>query len=313
MRLYKMITRSISASRSVHPILYYNPWHVFHFPGRMHPENQERINGIMEALDVYIKSDMFTLKTFTHTDFKEFDDDPETPLTDWVTVHGDNYRTKYTDSVLKISRNMIHAAVDDISKGNRCGYVLTRPPGHHASEGIESGFCFENNVWFAVEELLNQGKRKISIYDWDVHHGDGTERCLRSALTKNPVKYDGIRFVSTHAFGRGIYPGTGSLSKDKHIVNLPFKKGANADEFLSEFHTSVLPFLRDCEILVISAGYDGHRDDPMKLMKLETPVYSEMSRHFEELGVPVLFILEGGYDPKILGDCVRETLMQWIV
>jgi acetoin utilization deacetylase AcuC-like enzyme len=210
---------------------------------------------------------------------------------------------------------MLASAVHDISKGARCTYVLARPPGHHASEGIESGFCFENNVWTAVESLLALGKRRISIYDWDVHHGDGTERCFRAALDRDAAKYDDIRFVSSHAYGRGIYPGTGAASADKHIINLPFKKGTGAGEFLAAFSKTTLPFMSSCgscDVLIVSAGYDGHREDPMELMKLETTTYSIMSRYFMDLGVPVLFILEGGYNPKVLGECVRETLLQWL-
>ncbi len=295
------------------PIVYYNPWHIFHsLGGRMHPENPKRIKGIIEALDTFIKADAIVMKTFNHEDFKPFEDDPEKPADMWCEDDGDNYRTRYTDSILKISRDMLAAAVDDISKGALCTYVLTRPPGHHASDGIESGFCFENNVWTAVEALLALGKRRISIYDWDVHHGDGTERCFRTALKSDAAKYDDIRFVSSHAYGRGIYPGTGAASADKHIINLPFKTGTDSGKFMEAFTKTTLPFVRDCDIMIVSAGYDGHRDDPMGMMNLETSTYSAMSQRLKELGVPVLFILEGGYNPKVLGECVRETLMQWL-
>lgn len=307
-------TRSAAAVKlAAKPIVYYNPWHIFHtLGGRMHPENPTRIKGIIEALDTFVKTDAFVMKTFTHEDFKAFEDDPEMPVNNWSEEEGDNYHTEYTDSILKISRDMLTTAVDDISKGARCAYVLTRPPGHHASEGVEAGFCFENNVWTAVEALLAQGKRRISIYDWDVHHGDGTERSFRAALARDSAKYDDIRFVSSHAYGRGIYPGTGAASEDKHIINMPFKRGTGAAEFLDAFMSKTLPFVRDCDVLIVSAGYDGHRLDPMGLMNLETETFSTMSRRFKELGVPMLFILEGGYNPKVLGECVRETLLQWL-
>jgi acetoin utilization deacetylase AcuC-like enzyme len=312
MSSFSSVTAS-AAALTVKPIVYYNPWHIFHsLGGRMHPENPKRIKGIIEALDTFIKADAIVMKTFSHEDFKPFEEDPEKPADMWCEDDGDNYRTRYTDSILKISRNMLAAAVEDISKGARCTYVLTRPPGHHASDGIESGFCFENNVWTAVEALLAGGKRRISIYDWDVHHGDGTERCFRAALERDGSKYDDIRFVSSHAYGRGIYPGTGAASADKHIINLPFKKGTDSGKFLDAFKETTLPFVRDCEILIVSAGYDGHRLDPMGMMNLENATYSSMSKRFKDLGVPVLFILEGGYNPEVLGECVRETLMQWM-
>jgi acetoin utilization deacetylase AcuC-like enzyme len=299
------------------PIIYYNPWHIFHAPGGreegMHPENPSRIAAIVSALDTYHKAGALDRKVFTHPAFKPFDDDPEKTVDEWVSTKGDNYRTRYTDTILDISRTMLVAAAEDVCSGaTRCAYVLTRPPGHHASGGIEAGFCFENNVWNTVEALLAHGKHRISIYDWDVHHGDGTERCLRAALARDPAKYDGVRFVSTHAFGRGIYPGTGAASKDTHILNIPFKKGALSETFMAEFHATVLPFVKDCEVMVVSAGYDGHKNDLMGLMNLETAAYSEMSRSIADLGVPALFILEGGYTPAVLGECVRETLLRWL-
>lgn len=307
---HKYVTR---LAAKLKPIVYYNPWHTFHVSGHMHPECPQRIAGIIDALDTFLKADTIDIQTFHHEVFIPFAADPEKDPDPWVSEKGDNYRTRYTDSILEISRTMLRTAVSDIcTEGKRCAYVLTRPPGHHASAGIESGFCFENNVWTAVEALLARGKRRISIYDWDVHHGDGTERCFRAALARDPAKYDDIRFVSSHAYGRGIYPGTGAASEDKHILNLPFKKGTGVGEFLEAFAKKTLPFVSSCEVLIVSAGYDGHREDPMKLMNLETTTYSIMSRYFMDLGVPVLFILEGGYNPKILGECVRETLLQWL-
>lgn len=311
-RLSTMALASVSGNKYP-PIVYHNPWHTLHASKTVHPESPDRILGIMNALDVFLTAGVLHLKPFTHTDFKPFEDNPGKEVDDWNTEDGDNYRTKYTDSILKISRTMLAAAVDDIClHGQHCGFVLNRPPGHHASEGVESGFCFENNVWMAVEALLAHGKRRISIYDWDVHHGDGTERCFRAALKKDAAKYDDIRFVSTHAYGRGIYPGTGAYSKDKHIINIPFKKGSKPDIFLDTFESVVFPFVNGCDILIISAGFDAHKDDPMGLMNLETATYATMSRRFAGLGVPVLFILEGGYNPKVLGECVRETLLQWM-
>jgi acetoin utilization deacetylase AcuC-like enzyme len=304
---------STASMSKTQPIVYFNPWHTFHVSKTVHPESPERIQGILNALDVFIKAGVFEFRSFSHDDFKPFMDDPAKSMDDWVVEKGDNYRTKYTDSILAISRNMLAAAVDDICmRKHRCGFVLNRPPGHHASAGIESGFCFENNVWTAVERFLDEGKRRISIYDMDVHHGDGTERCLRAALSKNPALYDDIRFASMHAYGRGIYPGTGEYSKDKHILNIPLRKGTNPEAFLAEFESAVIPFVRDCEVLLISAGFDAHTRDPMGLMNLETSTYAIISRRFAELGVPTLFLLEGGYNPNILGECVRETLLQWL-
>lgn len=287
------------------PYVYYNPAHKYHTHGDMHPEAPRRVEAIMERLQPHIESGDLVLQTFDPIHPLHID----RPIRSWKLSDGDTYITPYTNDVVTISYKMIGQAVEDLMDGKtRCAFVLCRPPGHHASAKGPSGFCLENNVWTAVRRLKSMGKHKIGIYDWDVHHGDGTEHHVESA---SGPEYDSIRFVSTHAYGYGIFPGTGAYKKTNRILDLPLPKKTGGSIFFAAFKNEVIPFLKsggDLDILIVSAGYDAHRNDPMELMRLETEVYGYMAKMLKSFDVPVLFLLEGGYSPSALADSVLETL-----
>lgn len=292
--------------------VYYNPHHIYHVEkSRTHPEDPRRVESIVSQLTPYVDKGI-TLKTFTHPTFQH---ESAAALAttaaarSWTVDEGDTYKTEYTELICGISRRMIMAAVSDLADNKtQCAFVLTRPPGHHASFDKKSGFCHDNNVFNAVEECIKRDKMRISVYDWDVHFGDGTYECLNC----DDADYKQIKFASTHAFGRGIFPGTGSHEKTERMLVLPMRRGTTHDEFLETFTTEVLPFLEKPDILIVSAGYDGHMHDPMGLMNLHTETYGKMAQALKAIGCPVLFLLEGGYNPKALGESVVETLKPWI-
>lgn len=292
------------------PIVYYNASHAGHADTEdMHPESPRRIETILAALTPAIDAGALQLRTF------ESEDVPihPRPQRSWRLKDGDTYKTIYTDAVLKVTNRMLLAAVNDLVEAKTCcGFVLCRPPGHHASMAGPAGFCHVNNAWTAIQLLLRHGLRRIAVYDWDVHHGDGTQALVENAVGE---EYDQVRFVSTHAHGRGIYPGTGEYEKTERVLSIPFRRGATHDAFLHVFHEEVLPFLQSAgapEIVLVSAGYDGHAQDPMELMRLVHDTYEAMSESLQTLGCPVLFLLEGGYNPEALAKCVLKTLQPWM-
>ena len=288
------------------PTIYYNPSHKYHSHNEMHPECPERIDAIMSRLEPMAAEKKLAIQTFTSDIplFSEYDN------SSWIMDDGDTYATPYTKDIQKISCTMIDKAVDDLLSGQTsCAFVLCRPPGHHASPKGPAGFCHMNNAWHAVQRLHANKKHSIGIYDWDVHHGDGTQNHIDSAVGE---QYDSLRFVSTHVYGPGIYPHTGAYKKTQRVLNLPLRAGTTSEPFLTVFENDVLPFLGKPEVVIVSAGYDGHRNDPMDMHKLDTWAYKAMATRLQELDCPILFLLEGGYNPKALADSVVATLEPFI-
>jgi acetoin utilization deacetylase AcuC-like enzyme len=288
------------------PFLYYNRSHVFHAPQGHHPECPERVEAIVRHLEPYVEAGKLNQKTY-HFDISE--EYAELPPPSWTMADGDTYETPYTKDIVHVSDRMIRDAVQDLTSGyTRAGFVLCRPPGHHAADR-PAGFCHRNNAWTAVNALRDRGFKNISIYDWDAHHGDGTQKLVECH------NYPGLRFASSHAFGAGVYPYSGAASQTHNVLNVPLPVDSRSDDLLNKFDRKILPFLTDAvktDVFIVSAGYDGHIDDPMRLLRFETWAYEILSNKIKQLNCPVLFLLEGGYNPPVLAHCVEATLVPWM-
>ncbi len=191
------------------------------------------------------------------------------------------------------------------------GFCAVRPSGHHAEPSRAMGFCLFNNVAIAVEHAIRDlGARSVFVLDWDVHHGNGTAEAFRGRSD--------VLFASIHQ--GGLYPGSGPLSDvgsgggEGYTINLPVPAGCEEDLWLSLLEHVVLPaavaFKPD--LVLVSAGFDAHRDDPLAGVRLETSSFGEMARHVRDMAerveAPLGAVLEGGYEPDVLADCVVETL-----
>jgi acetoin utilization deacetylase AcuC-like enzyme len=185
-----------------------------------------------------------------------------------------------------------------------------RPPGHHATRDRSMGFCLFNNVAVAAQAALDRGCERVMIIDWDVHHGNGTNDIFHAS--------DRVLFVSIHQ--APLYPGTGS-SRDTgsgpgqgYTVNLPVAGGSGDAVFLSLIEHVAGPLARAFapDLLLVSAGYDAHRDDPLADCTLSEGGYAAMTQSLRyvaaELEVPLGFVLEGGYALDALGRSVAATL-----
>jgi acetoin utilization deacetylase AcuC-like enzyme len=193
----------------------------------------------------------------------------------------------------------------------RVGFCAIRPPGHHARRDSTSGFCLFNNVAVAARHALGAlGARRVFIFDWDVHHGDGTNDIFRAT--------DEVLFASIHQ--SGLFPGTGQLydagvrGGEGFSINLPVQKGSGGDAWLSLLEHVVIPAAEQFEpdLLLISAGYDAHGDDEQGGCDLSAASFAEMARHVrvlgEQAGAPVGAVLEGGYALEALVASVSSTM-----
>jgi len=192
------------------------------------------------------------------------------------------------------------------------GFALMRPPGHHAEAENAMGFCLFNNVAILARYLQKQyGLEKVLILDWDVHHGNGTQHTFE----EDPS----VLYVSLHQFP--FYPGTGSrwetgTGRGKGAtLNCPMKAGAGDRDYEHAFCESVLPKIESfaADAVLISAGFDAHRADPLAQINLSTEFFGWMTERMLEAadrsaGGKLISLLEGGYDLEYLPKSVAEHL-----
>lgn len=217
---------------------------------------------------------------------------------------------------LAVARLAAGSAVDlalDVASGAlRSGFAAVRPPGHHAEPDRAMGFCLFNNVAVAARALQQQaGMSRILIVDWDVHHGNGTQH----SFSREP----GVLFVSTHRWP--FYPGTGALDEDGEgdgrgfTVNLPFPGGFGDAEYAEAFDAVVAPLALEYEpqLILISAGFDPHRRDPLGGMAVSEAGFAAMARSLCAVAERVcdgrvVAVLEGGYDLRATRDSAEAVL-----
>jgi len=191
------------------------------------------------------------------------------------------------------------------------GFSLARPPGHHAERARAMGFCLFNNVAVAARHALDSlGAERVLVLDPDVHHGNGTNAIFHDSRE--------VLFASIHQWP--FYPGSGALEDvgegqgQGFSLNLPVPARTGGDTFLSLLEHIVAPAAREFrpDLVLLSAGYDAHRDDPVGGCLLTTEDYAELARVVralsEELGAPVGAVLEGGYDLRALAASVAATM-----
>ncbi|HYH53063.1 MAG TPA: histone deacetylase [Solirubrobacterales bacterium] len=193
----------------------------------------------------------------------------------------------------------------------RVGFSAGRPPGHHAEPARAMGFCLFDNVAVAAALAIAElGVERVFILDWDVHHGNGTAEIFRHR--------DDVLFASIHQ--GGIFPGSGAREDcgsgpgEGYTINLPVAAGSGEDVWLSLLEGEVLPAAEqfEPELVLISAGFDAHRDDPLAQCRLETSSFGRLAATVGEAAAgwkaPVGAVLEGGYDLQALADSTVATM-----
>lgn len=304
-------------------LLYTHPSCVEHETGAHHPERPARLTAIYEVLD----DDEF--KTL------ERREPPRASEQQLNLVHPESYVEFIMQSFPRDGITMLDAdtsvspgskeaslravgavcaAVDAVIGGEADNaFCAIRPPGHHAEPTRSMGFCIFNNVAIGAEHARQaHGLERAAVVDFDVHHGNGTQAAF----------YDGpdLFYASTHQ--APLYPGTGAESERGvagNIVNRPLPAGAGSAEFRMAMEDHILPKLRDFspDIVFISAGFDGHADDPLAGLQLREDDYAWITEELLEVakdacGGRLVSTLEGGYDLDALARSVGvhvRTLM----
>jgi acetoin utilization deacetylase AcuC-like enzyme len=199
------------------------------------------------------------------------------------------------------------ALAEALLAGEQIGFSALRPPGHHAAHSQAMGFCLFANVSIAARHALDAlGAERVLVLDWDVHHGNGTNALFHDSPQ--------VLFASIHQYP--FWPGSGALSDvgagrgEGFSLNLPVPAGSGQDEFCGLVEHVVLPAARqfDPDLVLVSAGYDAHRDDPLAECTLDTASYAELARQVRSLGKPVGYVLEGGYDLGALAASVAASM-----
>jgi acetoin utilization deacetylase AcuC-like enzyme len=191
------------------------------------------------------------------------------------------------------------------------GFCATRPSGHHAERDRAMGFCLFNNVAIAAELAIRElGVDRVLILDWDVHHGNGTAETFR--------RRSDVLFASIHQVG--LFPGTGLVGDAGsgeglgYTINAAVPKGSDEEVWVSVLEHVIIPAALEFkpQLVLVSAGFDAHRDDPLGGCLLDTGSYAQIACHVRDMaravGAPVGAVLEGGYEPRALAECVVAAI-----
>lgn len=181
------------------------------------------------------------------------------------------------------------AAMEWARKGETV-FSLMRPPGHHALAGRAMGFCYFNNVAVAALAARKAGVKRVAIYDFDVHHGNGTEELL--------LDRDGFAFYSIHQ--SPTYPGTGLANRGKNCFNYPMPPSTPREEYCAVL-AQALKRLKEFQpdLIGVSAGFDAYAHDPLAQERMEAEDYRWLGEQLRALGVPAFHVLEGGYSEAL--------------
>jgi acetoin utilization deacetylase AcuC-like enzyme len=299
------------------PIIY-SPEFLEHDPGQGHPESADRLRSIVTALEsasfspalewhlpTPISASAKTMASIARIHDRDYID-----LLRHMAARGGGVldsdtvvsARSYDVAVLAVSGWL--DGIDRVLATNAPAFVLARPPGHHAESKIGMGFCLFSNAAIAAHYALEQPHiNKVAILDWDVHHGNGTEEIVHT----NPH----IRYCSLHQ--SPCYPGTGMETERGmygNVLNIPIPPGTDRLIYRQLFTEKAIPFISEFnpDLIIISAGYDAHSDDPLANLTLIDLDYRDFVKILLHIQGKILLGLEGGYNLNALARSVVATI-----
>ena len=307
------------------PLLFTDPRFLDHDTGP-HPESPERLRFLNERLGSSKVARQFQRGEVEPAPREQLarvhsrryiDSVREFVESGGIRIETDTFCSKESFDVACLAAGTVTTAVDQVIAGpHRQAACLVRPPGHHARPGAAMGFCLFNNIAVAAAHArAAHGIERVLIVDWDVHHGNGTQEIFYSDA--------GVYFLSVHRWP--FYPGTGNRDETGEgpglgtVFNLPLEFGVSRRDYQARFESLLKDAAGRCrpELVLVSAGFDAHRADPIGSLGLETEDFHTLTAlplevANEYCGGRFVSTLEGGYNVPILADCVEchlETIL----
>ena len=298
-----------------------------HQPGAWHPERPDRLRAVQKAVDEIKKTQaekLIELKPRLATDEEiamihdsEHVYKIKKTAGHHVDLDPDTHASPLTWQTAALAVGGLLECVDQVmTEQSQNAFAFVRPPGHHAERERAMGFCFFNNVAIAAEYALRQhNAKRIVIMDYDVHHGNGSQH---SFYDRSDVFY-----ISTHRYP--FYPGTGDEREEGrgagkgYTLNVTFEGGEGDEEYLKAFDQKIVPAINAYkpDLILVSAGYDAHREDPLGGMEVTGKGFGMMHQKLLEsaqknCGGKLVSVLEGGYNLEGLEESVRECLLKML-
>jgi acetoin utilization deacetylase AcuC-like enzyme len=301
----------------------YHPDYLKHDTGPNHPERPQRLESIVRHL-----LPLPLWKQMSHLLPRP------APLEAVVAVHpeayvesirrrclagehvldsGDTHVCTASFDVAMLAAGAVVLGVDNVMTGKlRSAFCALRPPGHHAETATAMGFCLFNNAAIGARYAQRQyGVERVAILDWDVHHGNGTQEIF--------YEDDTVFYISLHQYP--YYPGTGAANEtgigkgEGYTLNSPMPAGSGWKEYEEAFRLKILPALHKFQpqLLMISAGFDAHKDDPLANIQLTEGSFAKMTRYITDIASThcngrIVSLLEGGYNLDALARSVEAHL-----
>jgi acetoin utilization deacetylase AcuC-like enzyme len=300
--------------------LIYHPDYLKHDTGSGHPERPQRLEALVQHLLAtplwgsmsHLRPSPASLDSIhlIHPERHTAMIKVRCQVGEQILDEGDTRVCKDSYDIALLAAGGVLQAIDEVVAGRLTrAFCAIRPPGHHAETSKVMGFCLFNSIAIgALYAQTKHGIERVAIVDWDVHHGNGTQQAF--------YEDDSVLFISLHQYP--FYPGTGAASErgagrgEGFTLNCPMGAGSVEKDYLDAFQAQILPALRrfQPQLLMISAGFDAHADDPLAGIKLTDESYRRMTDLLLEIsekycGGKIVSVLEGGYNLQALARSVE--------